>query len=196
MKKTIERMIIESSDIIKDSIHLSDEIEKSIWLITNCIKNGKKVIVFGNGGSAADSQHIAAELVGRYKLERKSFPALSLTTDTSILTSIANDYSFGSIFSRQCEGIVSKGDVVIGISTSGNSENVNLGLITARKKSAKTIGLLGNRGGKIKKNVDVAIIINSSSTPRIQEVHRTIYHIICELVEINLTKKKPGKKNG
>lgn len=189
MKRIIEKMIIESSETIKNSINLSGEIEKAIKIITKCLKNGKKVIIFGNGGSAADSQHIAAELISRYKLERKSFPAIALTTDNSILTAISNDYSFDQVFSRQCEGLVSNGDVVIGISTSGNSENVNKGIITAKEKRATTIGLLGNAGGKIKKNVDIAIIVNSSSTAKIQEVHRIIYHIICELVEYNLVKK-------
>ena len=196
MKKAIEKMIRESSEIVESVITLSVEIEKAIKIISSCIKNGNKIIIFGNGGSAADAQHIAAEFMGRYKLERPSFPAISLTTDTSIITAISNDYSFDTVFSRQCEGLVSKGDVVIGISTSGNSVNVKKALSTARKKSAKTIGLLGDGGGKIKKIVDIPIVINSSSTPRIQEAHRTIYHIICELVEINLTKEKKGRKNG
>ena len=196
MKKTIEKMVRESSEIVKSVITLSVEIEKAIKIISSCIKNGNKIIIFGNGGSAADAQHIAAEFMGKYKLERPSFPAISLTTDTSIITAISNDYSFDTVFSRQCEGLVSKGDVVIGISTSGNSVNVKKALSTAQKKSAKTIGLLGNGGGKIKKVVDIPIVINSSSTPRIQEAHRTVYHIICELVEINLTKEKKRRKNG
>jgi D-sedoheptulose 7-phosphate isomerase len=140
-------------------------------------------VLFGNGGSAADAQHIAAEFVGRFNLERKSIASIALTTDTSIITSIGNDYSFNMIFSRQCESIVSKDDVVIGISTSGNSLNVINGLKTSKKNGAKTIGLLGNNGGKIKSIVDNHIIIKSKSTARIQEVHRIVSHLICDLVE-------------
>lgn len=189
IQKHIHKTIQESVYVIKNSIQLIPEINKAIIAITRCIKNGNKIIIFGNGGSAADAQHIAAELVGRFKMERKSYPAISLTTDTSIITSIANDYSYELIFSRQCESLVESGDVVIGISTSGNSKNVLEGLKTAKRKKAMTIGLLGNNGGKIKKIIDLPIIVKSSSTPRIQEAHRTIYHIICEAVEAQLARK-------
>ena len=185
----IRNIFEESSELIKNSYDLNKEILESIKIITKCLKQGNKVVLFGNGGSAADAQHVAAEFVGRYKLERKSFPAIALTTDTSILTAIGNDYSYDLVFSRQCEGLVSKGDVVIGISTSGNSKNVKNALITSRKKGATTIGFLGNSGGEIKKLVDVSITVKSKSTPRIQEVHRVVFHIICELVEKELTKK-------
>ena len=177
----------QSVDTIKKSTTLSSEINRTIHLIIDSIQNGNKLIIFGNGGSAADAQHIAAEFIGRFKLERKSFPAIALTTDTSILTSLGNDYSYDVIFSRQCESLVSSGDVVIGISTSGNSKNVELAMITAQKKGAKTIGLLGNNGGNIKSKSDIPIIINSSDTANIQESHRVIYHIICELVERELS---------
>jgi len=189
-KNKIKKTIIQSSTVIANSVSLLSEIEQTINAITNCIENGNKIILFGNGGSAADAQHIAAELVGRFVMERKSYPALSLTTDSSIMTSIANDYSFDVVFTRQCESLVSRGDVVIGISTSGNSNNVLNGLRISKKKGAITIGLLGNKGGSIKKEVDISIIVDSASTPRIQEAHRTIYHIICEAVEMNLTKRK------
>lgn len=188
--KNIRRTIQESANIIKDSVQLIPEINKAIIVIIRCIKNGNKIIIFGNGGSAADAQHIAAEFIGRFKMERKSFPAISLTTDTSVITSIANDYSYKLIFSKQCESLVKQGDVVIGISTSGNSKNILEGLKTAKRKKAFAIGLLGKNGGKIKKVVNLAIIVKSSSTPRIQEAHRTIYHIICEEVEIQLARKK------
>jgi len=188
IKNDIEKTILKSSDLIRKSISLQNEIGRSIDVISKCLIKGNKVIIFGNGGSAADSQHIAAELIGRFKIDRKSFPAIALTTDSSIITAISNDYSYDVIFSRQCESLVSRGDVVIGISTSGNSKNVKKGLLTSNKKGALTIGLLGNKGGSIKNIVKIPIIVDSSSTPRIQEVHRTIYHIICELVEINLTK--------
>ena len=183
MKKNIEESISESVRIINNSITLSNNIEKSILEITNTLKNGKKIILFGNGGSAADAQHIAAELIGRFKLKRDSLPAISLTTDSSVITSIANDFSFDEIFSRQCESLVSNGDTVIGISTSGNSKNVFNGLKVSKSIGATTIGLLGNDGGIIKNIVDVPITVESSSTSNIQEAHRVIYHIICQTVE-------------
>ena len=179
----IENIITESSETILSLKNNSAEIQKSIDSITHCLNSGKKILVFGNGGSAADSQHMVAEFLGRFLKERKSLPAISLTTDTSTITSLSNDYSYDIVFSRQCESLVESGDVVIGISTSGNSLNVINGLKTSHKKGATTIAFLGNDGGQIKNLVDIPIVVNSSSTPRIQEAHRTIYHIICELVE-------------
>ena len=179
----IEKVFLESSQLIKNSSYLSSDIIECADIIIKSLKKGKKIILFGNGGSAADAQHIAAEFVSRFNLERKSIAAIALTTDTSIITSIGNDYSFNMIFSRQCESIVSKDDVVIAISTSGNSLNVLNGLKTSKKNGAKTIGLLGNNGGKIKSIVDNHIIIKSKSTARIQEVHRIVSHLICDLVE-------------
>ena len=190
MKKQIQKSFEESISLIKKSSSLNNEIETAIKLILKSLKSGHKIVIFGNGGSAADSQHIAAELIGRFKLERKSFPAIALTTDTSIITALSNDYSFDKIFSRQCESLVKKGDIVLGISTSGNSLNVKNGLIESKKNGAITIGLLGNNGGILKKILDVGIIIESSSTSKIQEVHRIIYHIICEIVESELKKWK------
>ena len=186
MKEEIEKTLLSSSELIRSSTNLSNEIEKSITTIIQSLTNGNKVVLFGNGGSAADAQHIASELIGRFSTERKSLPAISLTTDTSILTSISNDYSYDVVFSRQCEGLIKKGDVAIGISTSGTSKNVENGILAAKKKGAITIGLLGNQGGTIKDMVDISIIVNSSSTPRIQEAHRVIYHTICEIVEHEL----------
>jgi D-sedoheptulose 7-phosphate isomerase len=186
----IKDSFISSSEIIKNSVLLSKSIQDSILLVIDTIKNGNKIILFGNGGSAADAQHIAAELIGRFKLERQSYPAISLSTDTSVITSLGNDYSFDVIFSRQCESLVQKNDLVIGISTSGNSKNVENGLKTSKKLGAKTIGLLGNNGGKIGNIVDIAITVNSSSTDRIQEAHRTIYHIICDASEQIITNQK------
>ena len=151
MKKIIEESISESARIINNSVTLSGNIEKSILEITKTLRNGKKIVLFGNGGSAADAQHIAAELIGRFKLKRNSLPAISLTTDSSTITSIANDFSFDEIFSRQCESLVSNGDTVVGISTSGNSKNVFNGLKICKTIGATTIGLLGNNGGIIKK---------------------------------------------
>ena len=183
MKKNIEESISKSARVIDNSINLADSIEKSILELIKALKNGKKIILFGNGGSAADAQHIAAEFIGRFQLERDSLPAIALTTNSSTLTSIANDFSYDQVFSRQCESLVSSGDVVIGISTSGNSKNVFNGLKVSKELGATTIGLLGNDGGIIENSVDISITVNSSSTPHIQEVHRVIYHIICELVE-------------
>ena len=184
IKKTLER----STKIIAELSDLSDEINKTANLIVTAINKNRKIIIIGNGGSAADAQHIAAEFLGRYKLKRKSIPAIALTSNSSTTTAIANDYDFSDIFSRQCESLVSKGDIVIGISTSGNSENVVKGLRTSSKNGGLTIGLLGNKGGKIKNIVDVSLIVKDTSTPRIQEAHRVIYHIICEIVEEELAK--------
>ena len=188
MKDSIEKSILDSAECIKKATNLSEMVEKAIKEIINCLKKGNKIIIFGNGGSAADAQHIAAEFVSKFKKDRKSFPAIALTTDTSILTSIGNDFSFDSIFSRQCEALVSEGDVVLGISTSGNSVNVKNGIVTSTERKAKTIGLLGNNGGIIKEHVDIPIIVESSSTSNIQEVHRVIYHIICEFTESKVDK--------
>ena len=179
----IKEIFDDVSQLINNSIQLESKITNCINILIECLKKDKKIILFGNGGSAADAQHIAAEFVGRFNMERKSYPAIALTTDSSIITSIGNDYSFDQIFSRQCESLVIKDDVVIGISTSGNSINVKNGLITAKKNGAKTIGLLGNTGGEIKSIVDHSLIVESNSTARIQEIHRIISHIICDLVE-------------
>jgi len=187
LSNQITQIFEQSIDTLNKSVSLTSDINNAINLITDSIKNGNKLIIFGNGGSAADAQHIAAELIGRFKLERKSLPAIALTTDSSILTSLGNDYSYDVIFSRQCESLVLKNDVVMGISTSGNSKNVELGMITAQKMGAKTIGLLGNNGGTIKSVSDISIIVNSNDTANIQESHRVIYHIICNLVEKQLS---------
>ena len=184
----IEETLERSTKIIADLHDLSDEINKTANLIITAINKNRKIIIIGNGGSAADAQHIAAEFLGRYKLKRKSIPAIALTSNSSTTTAIANDYDFSDIFSRQCESLVSKGDIVIGISTSGNSENVVKGLRTSKKNGGLTIGLLGNNGGKIKNIVDVPLIAKDASTPRIQEAHRVIYHIICEIVEEELAR--------
>jgi D-sedoheptulose 7-phosphate isomerase len=188
MINDIKRLIQSSAENIEKSVNLSLEINQSIESIIQCIKNGNKIILFGNGGSAADAQHIAAEFVGRFQIERDSYPAIALNTDSSILTSLSNDYSYDVVFSRQCESLVSKGDVVIGISTSGNSKNVYNGIKTAKKNGALTIGLLGNGGGILKESVDIALIVDSSITSEIQEVHRVIYHVICKITEKELSK--------
>ena len=189
MNDIIGKKILESAEIIEKSINLSQKISDAVDEIYNSLKNGNKIYLFGNGGSAADAQHISAEFIGRFQRERQSLPAIALTTDTSILTSLANDYSYDTVFSRQCESLVSKGDVVLGISTSGNSKNIENGIITSKSKGAVTIGLLGEDGGTIKNFVDISIQVPSKNTARIQEVHRVIYHIICELVERSMAEK-------
>ena len=185
----INTIFDDSMEVITKTKNLSEKINESVIKIISCLKNNGKVVLFGNGGSAADAQHMAAELIGRFKIDRQSLPAIALTTDTSVITSIGNDYDFDEIFSRQCEALVNKNDVVIAISTSGNSVNVKNGIITSTERKAKTIGLLGNNGGMIKEYVDIPIIVEDSSTSNIQEVHRVIYHIICDFVETELAKK-------
>jgi len=152
-------------------------------MVIDAIKRGNKVLVFGNGGSASDAQHIAAELVGRFVKQRRSLPSIALTTDTSALTAIGNDYGFDRIFERQVEGLAVEGDVIIGISTSGNSPNVLKGLVLGTAMGCKTIGFLGNDGGKIKEHCDVNLIIPSNVTARIQEMHILIGHIICTYID-------------
>ena len=162
---------------------LSSEILDAAQKIQGRLEAGGKLLLMGNGGSAGDAQHIAAELVGRFKKERKAIPALALTVDTSSLTALGNDYGFDTIFERQVEALANKNDAVIGISTSGNSENVVRAVNKANSIGAFTIGLLGNDGGKLKDAVNLPIIIPSNDTARIQEVHITIGHIICEIIE-------------
>ncbi len=171
-----------------------DELKKTINKIVECIKKGNKLIICGNGGSAADSQHFAAELVGRFKLERNGYPAISLTTDTSIITAIGNDYGFDKIFERQLEAIGEEGDVLIGISTSGNSENIINAVKLSKKMGVYTIGLLGKGGGKLKDLVDIPLVVPSNDTPHIQECHVCIYHVICEEVEKILVDNNDNKR--
>jgi D-sedoheptulose 7-phosphate isomerase len=188
MKGEIETNIQKSVKNIEDLVLLSQKIQDTIDLIIKCITNGNKLIFFGNGGSAADAQHLAAEFINKFKIERESIPAISLTTDSSVITSISNDYSFDCVFSRQCESLVSSGDLVFGISTSGNSKNVELGLKKSKENGAITIGLLGGSGGTIKQFTDISLIVNSTDVARIQEAHRVITHIICESVELEISR--------
>jgi len=171
---------------ILDSIETVKIIAKIAEVIIEAYRKGKKVILFGNGGSAADAQHIAAELVGKYYLERAPLPAIALTVNTSSLTAIGNDYSFAQVFVKQLEALGEAGDVAIGISTSGNSENVLKALKAAKEKGLITIGFTGKKGGKLKDLVDYCLHIPSDDTPRIQEGHITVGHIICEIVEREL----------
>ena len=186
MKHTIEHEI-NAHIIVAEKMHsLTDDIAKISSLCINSIRSGGKILIFGNGGSAADAQHIAAELVGRYKSKRKGLPAIALTTDTSALTSIGNDFGYDQIFQRQIEALVKPEDILIGISTSGNSLNVLSGLKLAKKLGCKTIGLSGNNGGDMNKICDINIVVPASDTPRIQEMHILIGHTLCHLIELNL----------
>ncbi|MCX7796946.1 MAG: D-sedoheptulose 7-phosphate isomerase [bacterium] len=165
---------------------LTSSVEKATQLLIETLKNGNKILVAGNGGSSADSQHLVGELVGRFLKERKALPGIALTTNTSILTAIGNDYSFDKVFSRQVEALGSKGDTLIVISTSGNATNLVSAVNTAKSLSINTVGLLGCDGGKLGSLVDIPIIVRLHSTPRIQEIHIAIIHTICELIEIEL----------
>jgi len=172
-------------DILKDN-ELIKKIDEITRVIVNAYRENKKVILFGNGGSAADAQHLACELVGKFYLERKALASIALTTNTSELTAVANDYSFNRVFARQVEALVNPGDIVIGITTSGNSLNVIEGIKEARLRGAITIGFTGASGGKLKENIDYLLAAPSEDTPHIQESHIMIGHIICYLVEKEL----------
>lgn len=165
---------------------LTDELANCAASLVSALRGGNKVLVMGNGGSAADAQHFAAELVGRFLLERKALPAVALTTDSSILTAVGNDYGFNEVFKRQVEALAVPGDVVIGISTSGNSENVLRALRAAADIGCPTVGLLGRDGGAIGPLADHSLIVPSQHTPYIQEAHVTIIHLLCDLIEQEL----------
>ncbi len=184
MRELIYYSFLESADLKREFIEENREKIFSVFKeIAERVKSGNKILLCGNGGSAADCQHIAAELVGRFNMERRALPAVALTTDTSILTAVANDYSFDRIFERQVEALGQEGDVLIGISTSGNSENVIKAVEKAKKMGILTVGFLGRDGGKLSEMVDHAFIVKSFSTPRIQEVHITLGHVLCDFIE-------------
>jgi len=168
--------------VTRDNAHA---IVEASSLITGCLRSGGKLLLFGNGGSAADAQHLAAEFIGRFSGERRALPAVALTTDSSILTAVGNDYGFEQIFARQIEGLGRSNDVAIAISTSGNSPNVIAAVQAARKQGLKTVGLAGKDGGMLAKCVDVAITVSAINTARIQECHIAIGHLFCELVELD-----------
>lgn len=163
--------------------NLGSHVQELAGQIIKAFKNGNQVILMGNGGSAGDAQHIAAEFVGRFKKERKSFPALALNTNTSTVTAVGNDYGYDAVFSRQIDGFARKGDVVIGISTSGNSKNVQLALELAKQRGCYTAALLGKDGGTIKDVVDLPVVVKWPNTPRVQECHIFIGHSVCDLVD-------------
>jgi len=186
IKKAFQEGTQIRDQFLKDSL---GQVVKVVNVITASLKKGNKILLFGNGGSAADAQHLAAEFVNRFLIERPPLPAIALTTDTSIITSIGNDYDFAQIFAKQIRAIGQPGDVAIGMSTSGVSPNVLRGLEIAKKMGLVTIGLTGRDGGQIAQAVDYCLNVSSNSVPRIQEVHITLGHVICELVDYKLFQK-------
>jgi D-sedoheptulose 7-phosphate isomerase len=180
---TVTDAMDEHLRVIRDLRDLVPEIERAAGEIEARLRNGGTIFFMGNGGSAADSQHLAAELVGRFKIERSALPGIALTTDTSILTSVGNDYGFDRIFARQIEALCSEKDVVVALSTSGNSPNVVLALEVAGGLGAYRIGLTGRDGGKMAAHCEQCLTVDSTSTARIQEAHILVGHILCDLVE-------------
>ena len=169
--------------ITKTIEQMQAPILEACTLMAETLKKGNKVLLFGNGGSAADAQHIAAELTGRYKSERRGLPGIALTTDTSALTAIGNDYGYDRVFERQVEALANPGDLLIGISTSGNSENVVNALRRGRELGCSSIGLSGRDGGAMNAECDLNLVVPSNDTPRIQEMHILIGHILCQAVD-------------
>jgi D-sedoheptulose 7-phosphate isomerase len=184
MQSTIQKEFNDHIFISKVTLkNISKALEKASSMCINCLNEGGKIILFGNGGSAADAQHIAAELVGRYKNERKALSAISLSTDTSTLTSIGNDYGYDAVFERQVEALAEVNDIIIGISTGGTSINVIKGLNAAKNIGCKTIGFSGRDGGEFNKICNLNIVVPANETARIQEMHILIGHIICQLID-------------
>jgi len=184
VREAIERIFHESIEVKRAALERNAEaIEAVVEAVVRAFEGGGKVLLFGNGGSAADCQHIAAEFIGRFQKERLALPAIALTTDSSILTALGNDYSYDIVFARQVEGLARAGDVVIGISTSGGSANVVKGIQAARDRGAVTVAMSGGDGGVLARQTDIALIVPSRVTARIQESHICLAHVICELVE-------------
>jgi D-sedoheptulose 7-phosphate isomerase len=187
MKNIVERSFVESIEAKRRCLRNNREsLIRAATLIVEAFNNESKLMIFGNGGSAADAQHIAAEFVNKFLIERPPLPAMALTTDTSILTSVGNDYSFDDIFSKQIKALGMEGDVAWGISTGGESANVLAGLRVARDRGLRTIGMTGSSGGKMSEVVQVLLKVDVDNTARIQECHITMAHIICELVDYQL----------
>lgn len=189
MKERFEQYLKASDDLIYKIVNdpkIFEKLKSAIMSIEHCLIGGGKIMIAGNGGSAADAQHFAAELVGRFNHNRQSLSAIALTTDTSNITAIGNDFGFDYIFSRQIEGLARSGDVFLGISTSGESKNIIQAAIACTKRGIKTIGLLGKGGGLVKDYVDIPIIVPSENTPKIQEMHITLLHFICWELERTL----------
>ena len=178
--------ITEHQNLFMELDNIKSAIFEAGQIICDALQKSNKILVCGNGGSAGDAQHLAAELVGRFEMERRALPGIALTTDTSILTALGNDYGYDTVFARQIEGLGDKGDVFIGISTSGSSKNILIANETAKKKGLKTVGLLGRDGGSLASLADLSIVIPHNNTARIQEVHIFIIHFWASLVEKTL----------
>ena len=192
MKKRILEVFAEHVQLVEEAKEKASLIVNAAEMVAQAFTLGRKLLIFGNGGSAADAQHIAAEFVNRYLIERPSLPAIALTTDTSILTSVGNDYSSKKIFSKQIRALGQEGDVALAISTSGNSPNILEALDVARERQLKTIVMTGAGGGKAVKLADLWLEVNSKTAPRTQEIHILWGHLICELVDFILF-KRPGE---
>ncbi len=186
IRQRINDSIEAKTNLLADNTTL-EVVSRLADLITDCIKKGGKLVICGNGGSASDALHFAGEIVGRFVKERKAWPAVVLNADVATMTAIANDYGYDDVFARQAEGHIKPGDVFIGISTSGNSENVYRATLKAKELGANTAALLGKDGGKIAKEVDYPIVVHSKTTARVQECHINIIHILCELSEEKLS---------
>ncbi|MDB4470690.1 D-sedoheptulose 7-phosphate isomerase [Deltaproteobacteria bacterium] len=184
MNSVISESISEHVELVKRvQVELAGQISTCAEQLINCLSSGGKVFICGNGGSAADAQHFAAELVGRFEIERCGLPAIALTTDSSILTAVGNDYGFEWVFSRQLEALANEKDLFVGISTSGNSGNVLAAIKTAKQIGCRTLALIGHDGGNIASEVDCSLIVPAQRTARIQEMHLLIIHILCELID-------------
>ena len=188
--KAFEESVSVKQDFIKENI---ERVIEEYKLLSDAFNNGNKLITFGNGGSAADASHIVGEFVNRFKKERPGLPAIALNTDTAVLTSIANDYDFSEVFARQIKALAQEGDVVIAISTSGNSPNILKAVDAAKKKKLKIIVFTGTKGDKLAAKADYAFTIPSSNTPRIQETYITLGHVLCQMVE-EILFEAPRKK--
>jgi D-sedoheptulose 7-phosphate isomerase len=184
----VVKAVLEASIAIHERMCRADlqPVADAAAAILSAVTGGRKILVFGNGGSAADSQHMAAELLSRFQRERRAIAALALTTDTSVLTAVANDYAFDRVFVRQIEALGARGDVAVGISTSGTSQNVVAGLQAARERGLRTVAMTGRDGGAVGAAADIHINVPDASTARVQEAQRTLIHAICELVERDL----------
>ncbi len=188
MKQAIKDEFLSHLETINTVINTMEEkLETASALAVETLRNGNKILLCGNGGSAADAQHIAAELTGRYKTERRGLPGIALTTDTSALTAIGNDYGYDRVFDRQVQALANKGDLLIGISTSGNSKNIINALKVAREMGCKTLGLSGRDGGAMNELCDINLVVPSDNTPRIQEMHILFGHTICQIIDNELS---------
>ena len=186
MRELVKSTLEEHRQVVVKMAALEGEIASAGELCANALLQGQRIYLCGNGGSAADAQHIAAELIGRFVNDRRALPAIALTTDTSALTAIGNDYGYDEVFSRQVEGLCREGDILIAISTSGNSDNVLKAVDAAHRAGASVIGLSGKSGGELNVKCDVSLVVPSGVTARIQEMHIVIGHLICALVEEHL----------